>query len=254
MKKITKKDKLNLLRWFRVLVQILFFIFLPAVFSQSFAAVKSVAETVGKGEVIKNNSFITSFIIVSIITILCGRIFCGWACSFGAFGDWIFQVSQFIQKKLKIKFPKISDRAIAYLKLLKYVVLMTMIVFCFCGRASFVANNSPWTIFSLVRVGQFKFAVYLTSTILMCIVIIGMAIKERFFCQFLCPLGAIFAMLPVLPFISPKRNEDNCIPKCNACKNNCPVKIKLQDNSLTDGECISCMRCRVICPKGNIKN
>lgn len=95
---------------------------------------------------------------------------------------------------------------------------------------------------------------YATSTILMCIVIVGMAIKERFFCQFLCPLGAVFAILPVLPFLSLKRNKDNCIPKCNACKNNCPVKIKLQDNSLTDGECISCMRCRMICTKGNIKN
>ena len=132
--------------------------------------------------------------------------------------------------------------------------LIAIVILCFMGKGSVVAKNSPWTIFSLVRVGQYKFAVYIMSAVLMLLVIVGMAIKERFFCQFLCPLGAVFAILPVLPFFTLKRDKDNCIQKCNACKNNCPVKIKLEDNTLVDGECISCMRCKMICPKGNIKN
>ena len=31
------------------------------------------------------------------------------------------------------------------------------------------------------------------------------------------------------------------------------MALKLQENENRDGECICCGRCRVVCPKGNIK-
>ena len=74
----------------------------------------------------------------------------------------------------------------------------------------------------------------------------------RFFCQFLCPMGAVFALLPQLPFSALQRDEANCIRGCQACKNNCPVDLKLEKDGFRGGECIACEKCAGICPKGNL--
>ena len=80
----------------------------------------------------------------------------------------------------------------------------------------------------------------------------GKPLQPRFFCQFLCPMGAVFALLPVLPFARLHRQSDGCIPGCNACKQQCPVCLKLEETSLRSGECIACEACVGTCPKQNI--
>jgi Polyferredoxin len=87
---------------------------------------------------------------------------------------------------------------------------------------------------------------------LLALILLGMALQPRFFCQFLCPMGAVFALLPVLPFAQLHRQSDGCIPGCNACKQQCPVCLKLEGSSLRSGECIACEACAGICPKQNI--
>ena len=84
------------------------------------------------------------------------------------------------------------------------------------------------------------------------LILIGMALQSRFFCQFLCPMGAIFALLPVLPFAQLHRSSEQCIPGCNACANRCPVHLKLDEQNLRSGECIACEACMGTCPRSNI--
>ncbi len=84
------------------------------------------------------------------------------------------------------------------------------------------------------------------------LIIAGMAVKERFFCQYLCPMGAVFSLLPVLPFSNLQRKPDLCAPGCNACKKACPVDIKLEQDGFLNGECIACERCSGVCPRGNL--
>ena len=65
-------------------------------------------------------------------------------------------------------------------------------------------------------------------------------------------MGAVFALLPVLPFARLHRQSEGCIPGCNACKQQCPVCLKLEESSLRSGECIACEACAGTCPKQNI--
>ena len=81
---------------------------------------------------------------------------------------------------------------------------------------------------------------------------VGMCLKERFFCQYLCPMGAIFAWLPTLPFSVLDRDRSNCIPKCRACEIKCPVDYQIKRDQKNGGECIHCMQCVDVCPKQNI--
>ena len=113
-------------------------------------------------------------------------------------------------------------------------------------------NWNPWSVFSFFTALQFSLNGYVIGGILLVAIIAGMACKERFFCQFLCPMGAVFALLPQLPFSALQRDADNCIKGCQACKNKCPVDIKLEKDGFRNGECIACEQCTQVCPKANL--
>lgn len=83
----------------------------------------------------------------------------------------------------------------------------------------------------------------------------GMAVCERFFCRFLCPMGAVFSILPVLPLFSISRNREQCIKGCSGCTKVCPSKIELPDlkEDIQPGDCFMCQKCMNICPKQNVK-
>ena len=95
-------------------------------------------------------------------------------------------------------------------------------------------------------------ASYLAGWVIFVLILVGMCLKERFFCQYLCPMGAIFAWLPTLPFSVLDRDRSNCIPKCRACEIKCPVDHQIKRDQKNGGECIHCMQCVDVCPKQNI--
>ena len=105
-----RKQKMAIVRWVRIGVQIIFFMIYPALFSQAFGAVKDISVAIGKGTVISWTMFTTKFLVLCVVTVLAGRVFCGWACSFGALGDWLYQFGQFVQKKIKRKLPQIPAK------------------------------------------------------------------------------------------------------------------------------------------------
>jgi len=254
-KKRNSRKKLSTregIRWARNILQIVFFLTMPALFAQAFGGVKEILSELGSGNVLGWSAFTMRLVILCLLTLLAGRVFCGWACAFGAVGDWINQLAVFLQKKTGKKLPHISEKLLHILQKLKYILLAAIGLLCFFQKADIVTKYSPWTVFSLITVGNFQLAGYGITLVLLFLIVLLMALQERFFCQCLCPLGAIFSLLPELPLTAWKRNRENCISGCQACRKSCPVKIKLNENPFWEGECIRCGKCRAICPQKNI--
>ncbi len=238
--------------WVRIGMQVVFFVLAPSVYASAFAGVKAVFAAFGQGQPLEISGFVTQLLVVVAFTVLFGRFFCGWACAFGALGDWVFRFSQWVQKKCHRKLPRLPEKMVECLQWLKYLVLFAVLLLCFLGKSDVVSQNSPWTVFSLVISGRFALAGYTVGCVLLVLLLVGMAIQERFFCQFLCPMGAVFSLLPVIPFFQLKRKEAACPRGCGACKKNCPVSLQMAENTIREGECIRCGRCSGICPRGNI--
>lgn len=249
-----KKRRVRHKAWLRAAVQLLFFIAMPGAFVAGFSGVKYLFQWIGAGEVLQLNSFVKSLLGLLLFTILFGRFFCGYVCAFGSFGDGLYWLSGLIQKKLlhRKKQFQLPKKFLLWGQKLKYVILAVVVLLCTLGIYSSFSGTSPWDVFSQLTAGRLPAAEYGIGTVILLLILVGMALQERFFCQFLCPMGAVFALLPVLPVSMLRRREGDCIRGCNACAMQCPVSLKLQDDGVRNGECIACEKCTAACPKGNI--
>lgn len=258
-KPMTDRQKRKLMyQGTRTAIQIVFFILAPSLFTEAFGGIKSIFQSFSAGQVLEFNSFVKTLVILCGVTILTGRFFCGYACAFGAVGDWIYALSQYIQKLIgkkrgkKVKLPDLPKEWQRRLQWAKYVILAAIVILCAMGVYTSLRGWSPWDVFSMVRSGNLGHSGYTVGVILLVVIVLGMAWKERFFCQFLCPMGAVFALLPVLPWTKLNRDRENCLKGCSLCERNCPTAVSLEKDGFRDGECIRCNRCTENCPKKNI--
>ena len=249
MDRVKVKKQTELLR---NVIQIIFFFIFPSAFSSAFAAVKDAACAFSQGAPLSLTPFAKIFLFLLAFTVICGRFFCGYACAFGTLGDGIYMLSLAIQRKTGKKLPGIPEKWVARLQLVKYFVLAAVFILCFFGLSEDVSKNSPWTVFSLLAALKAPAKDLACGTVLLVLILIGMAVKSRFFCQFLCPMGAVFSLMPVLSSGQLKRNEEECIQGCQICRRGCPVSLRLGESELREGECVRCNKCISICPRGNI--
>ena len=167
-------------------------------------------------------------------------------------GRWNVCLIPMGSEKSKKKLPWVSEETGRKLQKMKYIVLLVLMLIYALGFTKKFHGTSPWEVFSMLYTGKIPDASYLAGWVIFVLILVGMCLKERFFCQYLCPMGAIFAWLPTLPFSVLDRDRSNCIPKCRACEIKCPVDYQIKRDQKNAGECIHCMQCMDVCPKQNI--
>ncbi|MDP4144990.1 MAG: FMN-binding protein [Bacillota bacterium] len=251
-----KKNKISIVQVSRLLIQILFFIFLPSLYINTFAGIKQIYIAI-----IKQNVAFTQLIpqmieVVVIIpfTIILGRFFCGWMCGYGAFGDFIYKLTN---KVFKINF-KVNENVDRVLKYFKYVILAFLIFIVCTFNITAFNTSSPWDVFGVVaavgKMPDFSYAALNLTVgfILFILITIASMVVERFFCRYLCPLGAVFAITSKLKIAKIQKERTKC-GNCRICTNNCAMGIPLYKYDVVNsGECIDCMQCVTACPRKNV--
>ena len=169
-------------------------------------------------------------------------------------GDALYELTAFIRakcfgKKKKHGYP---EEWVHRLQKVKYVLLAFLLLSCMTGFYSKLQGMSPWDVFSMLTTGRLPKSTYIVGTVLLILIIVGMCTQERFFCQFLCPMGAVFAIMPIIPGALFKRNRPNCASKCTLCKKRCPAHLDIDGDTAHSGECICCHACTAVCPRKNI--
>ena len=250
------KKKIQYTQIARFAVQIAFLILLPGLFSLTFGELRLIYNAIKTGSpsfLQLAPNLIEVFAIIPL-TIILGRFFCGWFCAFGTFNDIMYFIGH---KIFKINF-KINEQLDEVLKYVKYIVLILNIVFIWVVGSTLFNTASPWDAFapltSITQLGGVPQAIsqYLLGFILLILIGIGSLFIERFFCRYLCPLGALFALLSKIRIFNIAKPTDKC-GKCRICTNNCAMGIPLyKSDKVTSGECINCLKCTEVCPRRNI--
>ncbi|MCI8489190.1 MAG: 4Fe-4S binding protein [Lachnospiraceae bacterium] len=185
---------------------------------------------------------------------LFGRFICGWLCPFGLVQDLLHKIP-FFQKRKRLPLHHI-------LKYGKYIVLLFFVcigsLFLFGGFAkvpAFCKYICPsGTLFGAIPLlsaneslrsqigGLFSWKLGLL------LVIIVLSVKVyRPFCQYLCPLGAIYGWFNAFSLVQISLTEEQCI-SCGSCTKACPLSLSVQEISRSP-ECIRCGKCIDACPK-----
>lgn len=232
-------------------VQIAFFLLAPSVFSAAFNGIKYAAGQIALRQAVEPTSFVVLLVGVLLFTVLFGRFFCGYACAFGTLGDAVYALFAPVRKALRIPDFPLPQKVQRRLQFVKFGVLAAICTLCFTGAWQAVSGYSPWTAFAGIVAGSLE-GISVVAFVVLGVIVLGMALVKRFFCQFLCPLGAVFALMPVLPASQFNRCAGQCGKRCGKCQAGCPVGVYPDAQSFAAGECISCGKCADVCPLANV--
>mgnify|MGYP004504455015 FL=1 len=251
-KNFLKNKKIN---WIKVVIQILSLALIPGLFEGEFAAVGNIVSCIYKGNISWESVKYSVWMLVATVpaTVLVGRFFCGFFCSFGAVQDLLWLGSH----RLRALFPgkrnlKKADRIFRFAK---YAVLFYFIIFVWSGVTA-VKTAGPWQVFGqYVSFGHWPGLKPLLSVggILLLVIFIGSLFVQRFFCRYFCPMGAIYSLISRASFLKIDKPREGC-GKCRLCTSKCSMGMDLtKKDRVAGGECISCQKCVSWCPKGNAR-
>lgn len=184
--------------------------------------------------------------ITLIIAIIFRRSFCGVICPFGTLQELFGIIGKKIFRKRFIV-PEFLDKP---LRFLKYIVLIVTIYYAWKTAGLWVNPYDPWAAYGHITEGySILIEDYLIGSIILIIVLIGSLMYDRFFCKYLCPMGAVYGLISKISFTKIVRNNEKCV-NCGICNKNCPVNIKVsQLDEVKTAECINCNSCVLSCPK-----
>lgn len=250
-KNFLKNQKIN---WIKVVIQILSFALIPGLFEGEFAAVGNIVSCIYKGNISWESVKYSVWMLLATVpaTVLVGRFFCGFFCSFGAVQDLLWLGSH----RLRALFPgkrnlKKADRIFRFAK---YAVLFYFIIFIWSGVTA-VKTAGPWQVFGqYVSFGHWPGLKLLLSVggVLLLLIFIGSLFVQRFFCRYFCPMGAIYSLISQTSFLKIDKPRKEC-GKCHLCTSKCTMGMDLtKKDRIAGGECISCQKCVSWCPKGNV--
>ena len=253
-KKSAAQTRVWVARWHRVLrigIQIMFFVVAPGLFAAAFNGVKYFFTQIGALEPFEATSFVVVLVVLLAFTVVFGRFFCGYACAFGALGDWVYTVVHGVLSRTPLRNACVPEGVMKALSLVKYGVAIAIAVACVLGVWADVSGWSPWVSFAGFTSGSLD-GIRKGAFVLLGLCLVGMALSERFFCRVFCPMGAVFALMPVLGASAFTRTRSHCAQKCGKCHEACPVGLWPDADTLAHGECIACGRCADACPLGNV--
>ena len=171
---------------------------------------------------------------------LVGRgLFCGWLCPFGVMQSMVAWVAE----RLNIRQWKISAPWHGRLIYLKYAILAVLMGLAMISLqyAEQGAEIEPFkTAITLGFVREWPFVVY-------ALLLLGMGLFiNKFYCRYVCPLGAGLAVLGRFRLFSliPRRSE--CGSPCQLCAVKCETAAIRKTGEIDYNECVQCLECVVI--------
>jgi polyferredoxin len=166
----------------------------------------------------------------AVTTLLWGRLFCGYLCPFGVLQDFLERV---VPRRFRRSMPQsLHDRAL-YIKygLLALILILAWVrsdvsIYQYLEPFGTVFFRSPSTLLWLIAIGLLALS----------------AIVPRFYCRYVCPLGAALGVASFLSFFRITR-VDQC-HECKVCEQACPVGA-IRRSDIDFKECVRCDVCEV---------
>ncbi len=210
------------------------------------------------------------------LTVIFGRVFCGWICPLGTLLDTTGRfVTPVVPRPVRLRY-------------LKYMILVLLLVSAFLGIQwigfadpfSILVRGLVFAVDPLLNLGvsaffdfiylegpswlssftepvysvlktyllpykQSYFFLAMFSFFFLLFIFLLEFAGKRFWCRNLCPLGALLALISRVSFF--RRFPLSACKKCRDCRTECPMEAFTDDDRLMMAECSLCMDCLEYC-------
>ena len=212
------------------------------------------------------------FIVVLILTLLFGRIYCSVLCPLGIFQDFVSWFAGKTKKKSKYKYSKAWT-------ILRYSILALVLIPILFGSITLVTLLDPYSLFGRISTTLFKpvvvvvnnvfaagFAkadiynflyrydivpvlpgILIINTIFLAGIVLAAFYRGRFYCNTVCPVGTFLGFLSkfaIFKIVLDKNNCTKCAKCAKVCKSEC---IDLKSQQIDYSRCVSCYNCLTVC-------
>jgi polyferredoxin len=188
----------------------------------------------------------SSFILLGatlLAAILFRRTFCGNFCPLGTLQELFGRLGRKLFGK-SFRVPAGLDRWARYLK---YGVLGVFVILTAALGTLAIRPYDPWVAYHHLLDAEL-FVGFMGGAIILLITLLGSLLYDRFFCKYLCPMGAALAPFSKAGLFKIKRDARTCIG-CGACDKACPVNLPVSALTVVkDAECLDCDQCVNACP------
>ncbi|MDR2634303.1 MAG: 4Fe-4S binding protein [Treponema sp.] len=188
--------------------------------------------------------------LLLVFGIVLGRGVCGFLCPFGLIQELLY----------KIPVPKVRKNALTRtLSSLKYAILALLVIGLPLAFFFIEGYGQPFFCKLLCPAGTLEAGIPLVllnqafrdligslffwKLALLIGMVVLSAVLFRFFCRFLCPLGAIYGLFNRYALLGVQVDEAACT-HCGTCAKTC----KMDSAMVNDRECIRCGECMQVCP------
>jgi ferredoxin len=214
----------------------------------------------------------TGFIVILILTALFGRVYCSSICPVGTLQDMFSFISKKFRRKRYFKLLKPAN-------VLRYSFLSLSFIFFLSGSIFVINLLDPYSNFGRIYTQLFKplllncynftavtlekmnlywinpvemrggihYTILFPAVFLLLVFTLSF-FSGRLFCNTVCPVGSLLGLLSKISLFKIKIDEKNCI-SCKLCERACKSGcIDKKEKTVDFSRCVSCYNCFTVCP------
>ena len=172
----------------------------------------------------KMQLWIIVFGIGLLISLIWGRIYCGWICPINT----VLRTKKYIYNKMNIKELDTPN-------FVKHLFIRWVILFLF--------------VFTMIISRRLNVQINMILYVLIAAFILSLFYDEEMWHKYLCPYGALLSFTNKANSKKLEINNELC-SQCGLCAENCPnniIIINKEEQTISNKECLYCFKCQDVC-------
>jgi ferredoxin len=218
----------------------------------------------------------SGFIIVLLLTLLLGRVYCSFLCPMGVMLDIVSGIRTRLFRKKKPRYRKPQN-------FIRYTILAIAVVLLFFNSIFLINLLDPYGLSGKIFSNLARPAWYLGNNLLARflklfdnytfyhvpmhffayrimaatgLIFLALALlawfRERWYCNVICPVGAVLGLASKFSFFKLRIDEGSCT-RCGNCSKVCKSGcIDVKNMKIEFDRCVACYNCIGSCPEGGI--
>ncbi|PID81967.1 nitrate reductase [bacterium DOLJORAL78_65_58] len=178
-----------------------------------------------------------------LVAVLLGRVFCSWVCPINTLQE--------AGDKLLGRRGRARDRWLLPKAVLWYILVAELVTALILGTPLWVFLSPPGLVGREIMTFIF-FRTLAWEGVVVLAVLAANLFTRRFYCRYLCPLGALLALLGGKRRLAMVLDSRSCT-RCKRCDRACPIGLRPSLGESSTLTCWNCGRCADVCSEEGLR-